>query len=181
MKKHTRAVAALALTLALGVWFFGVRDALAHEHRAVGDYELSFGWQVEPAFAGAPNGIEVEIHDANGDPVDGAESTLRVRVRFGPASRSLTLRPAWNEPGRYIAAITPTRPGDYTFDFTGKIGTTTVRESFTSADGSFSTIEPASDTLFPDEKIDNLTLQRQIDALLEQVEALREQVEELSQ
>lgn len=181
MKKHNLAITVVAIALALGVWFFGARDAIAHEHREVGEYELSFGWQVEPAFAGVPNGIEVEIHDADGNPVEGAEGSLRVRVRIGPASRALTLSPAWNEPGRYVAALTPTRAGDYAFDFTGRIGTTTLRETFTSADGSFSTVEPASDTLFPDEEIDNLSLQRQIDALTEQIEALQEQVDLLSE
>ena len=60
------------------------------------------------------------------------------------------------------------------FHLTGKIGDTTVVETFTSADGKFGTVEPASDILFPDSKLDAGTLQTQIDALKTQITTLQQ-------
>jgi len=180
MSKRLWAITGTALILTLAFVALFTARAEAHEHREVGPYEIVFGWQVEPAFAGVFNGPELTITDAEtGDPVEGAEETLRLRVRFGPANKVLTLSPAWGEPGHYVAPLTPTRAGDYAFELTGKIGATTIRETFTSADGEFSSIEPVSDHLFPDSEADLTSLQRQIDALTEQVEALQEAVEAL--
>ena len=181
MSKKILAMASAALVLTVAFFAFFAPIAEAHEHREVGPYEITFGWQVEPAFSGVFNGPEINITNVEtGDPVEGAESTLRLRVRFGPESKMLALQPAWQEPGHYVAALTPTRAGDYVFELTGKIGDTTVRETFTSADGDFSSIEPASDILFPDSEADLVSLQQQIDALTEQIEALQETVDELS-
>ena len=153
----------------------------------MGAYEINFGWQVEPAYSGVFNGPEITIVDKNTEePVVGAEETLTLTVSFGSESKELTLEPAWNEPGRYVAFLTPTRPGDYEFAITGSISMTTalsetaVSEIFTSADGDFSTIEPAADILFPDTEADTLSLQRQIDALTKELEALKAEVAELA-
>jgi hypothetical protein len=94
----------------------------------------------------------------------------------------LKLEPAWQDPGHYVAYLTPTRPGDYVFQLTGMISQTgaltptIVNETFTSADGEFSSIEPASDVLFPDAKQDVASLQAQVDALKKQVDALLKDV-----
>jgi hypothetical protein len=163
--------------------------APAHEHRPIGPYEITFGWRVEPALVGQFNGPEILIvempqegeHDEEaeegehheGTPVIGAEETLQLEVSFGDASRILALRPVFNEPGRYTADLIPTRPGDYTFHLTGTIGDTEIDETFTSADGMFSTIEPANDVFFPDEKMVSISdLQAQIDELRAMIEAL---------
>jgi hypothetical protein len=190
MNKHVAKtlVGAVALLAAVSIYVFTASEASAHEHREVGDYEITFGWQVEPAFAGVFNGPEVRIVDTTTDePVVGAEETLTLTVSFGPESKVLTLEPAWNDPGHYVAALTPTRPGDYEFELSGTISVTTalsetvVDELFTSADGDFSTIEPASDHLFPDTGSDPVSLQEQIDDLLEEIEALKAAVEELQE
>jgi hypothetical protein len=190
MKKHSGKliVGIVALLATVGIYVFTASTASAHEHREVGDYEITFGWQVEPAFAGVFNGPEIRIIDTTTDePVVGAEETLTLTVSFGPESKVLTLEPAWGEPGNYVAALTPTRPGDYEFELTGTISVSTalsetvVNELFTSADGDFSTIEPAADHLFPDTESDPISLQRQIDDLLEEIEALKAAVEELQE
>ncbi|HXF64954.1 MAG TPA: hypothetical protein VNK95_25225, partial [Caldilineaceae bacterium] len=136
-----------------------------------------------PAYAGVYNGPELFIRDLESDePVTGAEKTLKLQVNFGKRSKQLTLEPAWNDPGRYVAQLTPTRPGDYSFTLTGVISAagaispTVVNEVFTSADGDFSTVEPAGDVLFPDSNLDAVSLQRQIDALKAELEALREEI-----
>ena len=190
MNKHSgkMIIGAVALLTAVGIYVVTSSVASAHEHREVGDYEISFGWQVEPAFSGVFNGPEITITDTSTDePVVGAEETLTLTVSFGPESKVLTLEPAWNEPGHYVAFLTPTRPGDYEFELSGTISVTTalsetaVSELFTSADGDFSTIEPASDVLFPDAESDPISLQGQIDDLLEEIEALKAEVAELKE
>ena len=174
------------LVVAVGFYVFYGPQAWAHEGRHVGDYEITFGWQVEPAFAGVFNGPEIHIVDTTTDePVVGAEETLKLTVSFGPVSKVLALEPAWNDPGHYVAALTPTRPGDYEFELSGTISVTTalsetvVAEIFTSADGDFSTIEPAEDVLFPDGATDAVSLQRQIDDLVEEIEDLRAEIADL--
>ena len=183
MKKWQIGIGALTLLVALALVVLLAPPASAHETREVGDYALVFGWQVEPAYVGVYNGPELTIRDLESDePVTGAEKTLKLQVSFGNRSKQLTLRPVWNEPGHYVAQLTPTRPGDYSFTLTGVISATgaltptVVNEVFTSADGDFSTVELASDHLFPDSNLDGVSLQRQIDALKAEIEALREEI-----
>ena len=166
---------AVILTLVAAILLVRPFSVAAHEGREIGEYEVEFGWQVEPAYAGVPNGPELFIHE-HGDEsagVEGLEKTLKLKVIFGNQSKELKLEPLFETPGRYTVDLIPTRPGDYTFELSGKIGTTTIKETFTSADGDFSTIEPASDVLFPDNKLDLAGLQAQIDALKKEVEALK--------
>ncbi len=87
-------------------------------------------------------------HGEGNVPVTNAE--LQVEVTFGPASVTLPLRPAFGEPGQYVADLIPTRPGDYTFRVFGTIGEWEIDEVFTSADGFFSSIEPLEGVSFPD-------------------------------
>jgi hypothetical protein len=135
----------------------------AHEGQEVGEYTLAFGWQVEPAYAWQPNGPEVFIethheegeeghdddHSEEANPLEGVEINLVAEVSFGDQSMMLPLQPARNEIGHYVADLTPTMPGDYTFHITGTIGETAVDVTFNSADGGFSTVEPQTDVLFP--------------------------------
>lgn len=146
----------------------------AHEGREVGEYVLVFGWRVEPAYAGIYNGPEltIEHHDTD-EPLTGAEATLQLMVHFGDQQKMLELYPVWNEPGHYTADLIPTRPGDYSFHLFGTLGDTEVDEMFSSADGEFSTIEPAADIQFPAPESDTAALQEQIDALRAELDALK--------
>lgn len=149
----------------------------AHEGRIVGNFEIVFGWRVEPAYVGVFNGPEITItnHDTQA-PRRAAEQTLTLTVQFGPQSLPLRLEPVANEPGHYTADLIPTLPGDYTFILTGTLGDLEVNETFTSADGEFSAVEPATDILFPALDSDSVRideLQAQIDALRAELEALR--------
>ncbi|MCC6167026.1 MAG: hypothetical protein IT329_07335 [Caldilineaceae bacterium] len=183
MKKWQIVVVAVALFVAAGLLMFETEQAAAHERRGVGEYNLVFGWRVEPAYAGVYNGPEVRIMDIETEePVVGAEKTLKLEVTFGGKSKQLALRPAWNDPGHYLAYLTPTRPGDYSFELTGTIsGTnaitpTVINEVFTSADGEFGTVEPSTDVLFPDTAYDVASLQQQLDQLRTELEALKEEM-----
>lgn len=166
---------ALAAVLALPV--------AAHEGREVGEYMIVFGWRVEPAITGYPNGPELTIsHHDTEEPLENAEETLRLEVLFGDQAMKLPLQAAWGEPGHYIADLIPTLPGDYTFHLTGTIGDVTVDEMFTSADGEFSSVEPATDIMFPQvEAADVSGLQAQIAALEAQIAELQAQIAELAQ
>src|SRR5690606_23544359 len=98
------------------------------------------------------NGPEIYIAplaDDDAATLEGLDVRLQAEVTFGDQTTTVTFRPAWGEVGHYIADLTPTLPGDYTFHITGNIGDTQVDEIFTSADGQFSTVEPATDLMCP--------------------------------
>lgn len=164
------------LTILLGLFIFlGVVGVVsAHEGREVGEYVIEIGWRSEPAYTGLMNGPEVTItrhgseaeatpesdsqhtnaetegHDegeSNG--VEGLDETLQIEVIFGPASRTLNLRPVFDEPGHYTADLIPMRPGDYTFRVFGTIEGFEVNETFSASDGQFSSVEPIEDIQFP--------------------------------
>lgn len=208
MQKKLIWIALSGLLICASLLVFRTTQVSAHEGREVGEYEIHFGWQNEPAIAGVNNGPELFIHkhgatEEDEVAVEGAEQTLKLKVTFGGQSKELALEPAWQDPGHYIAHLTPTRPGDYSFELTGVIspteemtettamtgtveltGTETisptiVNETFTSADGQFSSVEPASDVLFPDSKLDMVSLQAQIDAQKKEIEALKKDLEAL--
>ncbi len=166
----------------------------AHEHRQVEGYELVFGWEIEPAFAAQMNQITLRVNaiaeeseateEPEGDHVEGeehheelmgvtgAEATLQLEVTFGDQTRSLTLRPAWRDPGYYIADIMPTRAGDYVFHLTGNINGVEVDETFDSSVDSFSTVELLEDVQFPQVLPSTLDLLARIEALEAQIAEL---------
>ncbi len=169
MKQRLFLLVVLALALVTAV-----APISAHEGREVGDYVIVFGWSVEPAYTGIVNGPEFTVeHHETGEAVEGLEETISLMVHYGDQSKMLTVYPVWNEPGHYTADLLPTRAGDYSFHMFGTIADTEVDEMFSSADGEFSTIEPATDIQFPVlEAVDTATLQAQIDELRAQIEAL---------
>jgi hypothetical protein len=141
----------------------------AHEDRKAGDgkYEIVLGWRVEPAYTTLFNGPEFTVkahggdghddssgHDDTGaehadDGIAGLEETLQIEVSYGGKTKLLRLRPVWNSPGHYTADLIPTQPGDYTFRVFGTIEGVEIDETFSSAEGEFSTVEPISDIQFP--------------------------------
>jgi len=148
----------------------------AHEGREVGDYTIVIGWRAEPAYTGLMNGPEItitrhadeddhdeteatpeaehtneggEAHDEENSGVTGLEDTLQIEVLFGPASRVLNLRAVRDEPGHYTADLIPMMPGDYTFRVFGTIEGVEIDETFSAADGQFSSVEPIEDIQFP--------------------------------
>ena len=173
--KNLSLVALVALVALAAFLLLRTSPAQAHEGRDLGPYHVAVGWRVEPAFVGVANGAEifVSMKDDATKKVEGAEQTLKIEVSFGGKTKQLTLDAAWKDPGHYVTNLTPTRPGDYTFHITGKIGDTTVDEKFTSADGKFSSVDPSSDILFPDANLDAANFQSQIDDLKAQIAALK--------
>jgi hypothetical protein len=181
-----------------------VAPVAAHEGRVIDDtYEIAFGWYVEPAYAGMANGPDLYItlhgdherrlagalaaHGEDGEARETLEALvvdLQAEVTFGGESMTLTLEPdfptylEFDGVGyvRYTADLVPTLPGDYTWRIFGTIGESEVDEVFDSADGEFSTIEPAQDIMFPSEQ----SMEARLAALEARIAELEALVETLS-
>lgn len=140
----------LVLTLAAMV---GVS---AHEHRTIagGAYIMRVGWTAEPTFTGVRNGVQLFLSDGQNHPVTDLGGTLQAQIVYqGAKSEEMALVAAfgatYGTQGEYDAPVTPTRPGDYTFIFTGTIHGTPVNESFTSSPTTFDTVRDATAIEFP--------------------------------
>lgn len=155
MKKHTAVAVLFVMGAAVALPAFLATPALAHEERTIGKYNVAVGFGDEPAYAGQENSVAMFIHDVGDNPVTDLGATLQVEVKYGSQTMPpLTMEPNFEVgefgiPGDYRAFFFPTRPGDYTFHFTGTIKGTKVDESFTSSPSTFSTVEDPSKVEFP--------------------------------
>ena len=147
----------VALLVGTSLLFLSSAPALAHTTKTVGQYQFTVGWQHEPTYVGVENGVAVFVHDASGNTVDDLGATgLKVQVVFsGQTSDPLILVPSFDPDtklgthGEFDAAIIPTRPGDYTFHFTGDINGQKIDESFTSGPQTFDTAKAPNPIQFP--------------------------------
>jgi hypothetical protein len=146
------AAAGLLLILAAG-------PARAHEHRRVGNVDMVVGWGSEPTYAGYLNAAEIALNvpgpseDEEGPPI--SDAVLEVEVLFGDESSTTSTGPlpmeeAFSEPGVFGADLIPTRPGTYTFHFTGTVAGQEVDEVFTSGEDTFSDVDVPADIQFPE-------------------------------
>ena len=149
----SRLTAVLAAPVALLV--LSAAPALAHTEKQEGAYKFTVGWSVEPAYSGQPNRVQLFVHDAKGNPVDGIDS-LKVELIFSgqksdPLAMQGTFDPDSGEGahGEYDASVIPTRPGNYTFHFTGNVNGQTVDDQFTSSDTTFNPVVDAASAQFP--------------------------------
>jgi hypothetical protein len=99
--------------------------AWAHQTVQIGDYAVEYGWMNEPVIVNQPNAVVINISGPNGDTnVD--VSNLQIKAVFGADSKMLALQPLGEDtPGQFVAPMTPTRPGTYTFRLSGTVGKTT--------------------------------------------------------
>jgi hypothetical protein len=125
--------------------------ASAHEHRDVGKLQLVVGFTTEPAIIGEPNGIDLRITDkASGQPVEGAEKTLKATVQFGGGQpKEFPLKARFGMKGAYTADIIPTKAGAYIFTFNGTVGDEEVSQKFESGPGRFNDVQDAAAMQFP--------------------------------
>ena len=131
--------------------------ASAHEVRTVGAYQLTVGWEVEPAYVGQTNAVELFVHDAKGTALDDLGSNgLKVQVITGTLTSDPLAMTAAFDPdtglglhGQYLASIIPTAPGDYTFHFIGDINGQKIDEKFTSSDKTFNPVTDPTGVEFP--------------------------------
>jgi hypothetical protein len=150
-KNRFWAVAPIVLLVAL---FIVPTSAFAHERRTVanGKYDVTVGWDVEPAYEDLKNAASIRIAEAGSNPavpVAGAEKTLKVQIRQGANTKEFPLRSVFGQPGYYVADIVPTRDGDYQFTFVGSINDDQVNERFDSADGKFNGVQGLNALQFP--------------------------------
>ena len=166
MNRIVAVIAVLTSAFVVAGGLFGPHRALAHEHRAVGNYEFVVGWLNEPALAYEPNGLSLRITlfpngvpeeesaeaEAEGQPVEGLEETLQAEIIAGGGAetKALTLEPAFNDPGHYESVIIPTLPGDYTFRIFGDLEGQQIDERFSSGPETFSVIEDVAELQIPE-------------------------------
>jgi hypothetical protein len=138
--------------------FLAPAAAFAHEQRQVGGLQFTVGWQHEPTYAGTENAVQLFLKDAKDKPIDdlGDPPTLQVQVSTGnQTSDPLPLVPSFDEDtglgthGEFDAAIIPTRPGDYTFHFTGTVNGQKIDEKFTSSEKTFDPVKEPTAVEFP--------------------------------
>lgn len=129
--------------------------ASAHERREVGGrWTFVVGWGDEPAYSGFKNSVQARVSSLDGEAVTDLGDALKVDVVFGGETATLAMEPnfrvgAFGTPGDYRAWITPTRPGRYTFRFTGTIGEQNIDESFTSGPQTFDDVTDVTEIQFP--------------------------------
>lgn len=137
---------AAVIGVALTVVNVGV--ALAHEERAVGEYDFIIGFIGEPVYTGQKSGLELQVTQDD-SPVEGLEETIQATVTFGQETRDLPLEPRFGEPGWYESVFFPTAAGPYTFRVFGDIDGTAMDESFSSSPDGFSEVQDVTGGQFP--------------------------------
>jgi hypothetical protein len=169
MNRVLAVVAILASAFVFAGGLFSTDSALAHEHRAVGNYELTVGFLNEPAFAYEPSGLDLRVvffpngvpeiteenegsAEAEGQPVEGLEETLQAEVIVGGGAekKTLTIEAAFGDPGAYESPMIFTVPGDYSFRIFGDIEGETIDETFNSGPETFGPMEDPKEIEFPE-------------------------------
>jgi len=151
-RRKTRLGAALVMSAALTVMI--ASPASAHEDRPVGGFNVVVGWANEPAYTDFPNAVQLLLNDANDQPIEDLGDTLKVEVSFGDEKTGLlAVEPAFGADfgtkGDYRADLIPTRPGKYTFHFTGTVRGQSFDQSFTSSDTGFDEARDDTEVAFP--------------------------------
>jgi len=119
---------------------------------ADGELDVAVGWDIEPAIEGQKNAASLRVvraHSNPSQPIEGVDSTLKVRVHQGADTRELPLRAVHGHRGNYVADFIPTRAGNYSFTFVGTIEGHPIDELFDSTDGAFSSVRPVAEMEFP--------------------------------
>ena len=176
MRTMIRYLAAAGLVAA--TLFVSAGPAAAHEERAVGGFDFVVGLGQEPAYAGQPNSVQLLLF-RGGRPVTDLGDTLSVTVGFGDSTKDLRIEPffevgEFGTPGDYRAWFIPTRPGSYSFHFTGSVAGTKVDETFTSGPKTFGDVVNPADVEFPVQDPTNGELAERIDR---EVPRLRSSIE----
>lgn len=166
------ALCALGLTMLLVA-----QPSRAHERIASGPLQFVIGWGTEPAYAGFMNSVQLRISDAAGNPVSDVPAGA-IKVLVDSAGQNVTLDMAPNfrvgvfgEPGDYRAWIIPTRPGKYTFKFTGTARGQKVNTTVASGEQTFDDIQNPSEVQFPEKDPSSGDLAQKIERESKRVEA----------
>jgi hypothetical protein len=144
------------VVLILGAMTLGLAaPAFAHVERTVGKLKFVVGWGDEPTYAGARNSVQLILADSKGKPITDLGDSLKVEVIFGTQTVTLPLETTFDPdsgegtPGDYRAWFIPTRPGDYTFHFTGTYKGQKIDQRFTSSPTTFDPVKDPAEVQFP--------------------------------
>jgi hypothetical protein len=125
--------------------------ALAHQRKAEGSYNFLVGWLNEPAIQGEPNGLDLTVTDAKGQPVDGAEKTLKVAIAYGGGQPTdIPLSARFGLHGKYTAQVIPTKAGSYSFVFSGSVNGQPINDRFDSGPNTFDDVASPASYQFPE-------------------------------
>jgi hypothetical protein len=149
-----RVLRVLAAAGTLALVLLPASPALAHGHEEVGDHTFVIGFEVEPAFAGQPNAVEVTVSHGDEPVTDIAAGQLTVDVSLGDEATTFDLVPAfevgeWGTPGVYTAPFIPSEPGAYTFHVHGDLEGEAVDIEMTGGPETFSEVEDPAAASFP--------------------------------
>lgn len=163
MRRMTTRVLAL-MTVVTIIALVGATPAFAHEDRKVGRWHFDVGWETEPTYAGFANAVHLGIHDASEKPFLALGDTLKVDVTAAGKTTSLAFEPAFEgdegQPGVYLAAMIPTRPGTFAFRISGTIRGDKIDETFTCGEATFDCVKDPSEAQFPAQDPSNGELAR---------------------
>jgi hypothetical protein len=129
--------------------------AAAHEGKEVGEYHFTVGFGTEPAYAGAPNSVQLILADHHDKPVTDLGDSLKVAVSTGDSQpMQLLLEPffevgEFGTPGDYRGFFIPTAPGKYTFHFTGSVKGQKIDQRFSSGPKTFAEIQDPAEVQYP--------------------------------
>ncbi len=169
---HIAVVASLLLWTAVGGLLLTAPPVTAHEHRIVGEYELTVGWREEPAIVGILNGLDLGIEDhlSNGTTiwVVAVETNLTATLSTGPASTMKALAPQDGRPGWYTFDVIPTVAGAYSVHLLGTLNTTAINVTV-----DLDPVARASDYQFPITEPNATDLQNSIAQLNAQLATLQ--------
>jgi hypothetical protein len=119
--------------------------ALAHEHRDANGVSTVVGWDVEPAFAGAPNAAGIAVTQGE----KGVEDlTLKAEILFGDKNSTnktpaMDMAADFEDPSHYSVPFVPTRAGTYTFHVTGTVNGQPFDQYYTSGEKTFDDVDEA--------------------------------------
>ena len=146
---------ALVTLVLLAIVAGGAGPAFAHVERTVGKYKFTVGWGDEPTYAGFRNSVQLILADSKGKAVTDLGDSLKVTVEFSGQTVTYPLETTFDPdsgegtPGDYRAFFIPTRPGNYTFHFTGSIHGQKVDQSFASGPITFDPVTDPTEAMFP--------------------------------
>jgi hypothetical protein len=135
--------------------------ASAHAGKQAGRYSFVVGFGDEPAYAGAPNSLQVII-SRDGKPATdlaGQLDKLKAHLYYGgkvdPKAEmvELPLEPhfgeGWGTPGDYRSFFVPSQPGSYTVHLNGALGAQKVNLTIPSGPETFSDVNDPAKAAFP--------------------------------
>lgn len=136
------------LIAVLAVILLSTTSHAAPVTRTVGDrFEITVQYIHEPAIMGDTNGLRMKITE-NGEPVEGAHTSLTVQVEFMEAVRVLNMYEVPGEPGTYTGVFIPMQDGEYSFAVYGDLDGVEINENYSVADGLVA-VTPRTDYEFP--------------------------------